>query len=70
MPTHLGTLGKLYASRFECTGNLAHLSEAILSIQKCIQLTSEGDIKMVKWLDKLGGFYYSRFDKTGDIGDL
>lgn len=70
MPAQLDTLGKLYASRFECTGNLAHLSEAISSIQKCIQLTSEGDIKMVKWLDKLGQFYCSRFDKAGNIGDL
>jgi tetratricopeptide (TPR) repeat protein len=49
---------------------VADLSEAIASIQKCIQITEEGDSKMHKRLDNLASLYYSRFEKTHNLADL
>jgi len=70
MPMQLNNLGISFHSRFDHTGNLADISEAISNQQRAVQLTPNGDPRMPMWLSNLGSSFQSRFERTGDLSDL
>jgi hypothetical protein len=71
MCVHLNHLGGCLLHRFKNTENLTDISEAISSLQKAVQLTSEGHAKMPCWLNNLGNlFARHRFKHTGDLTDI
>jgi tetratricopeptide (TPR) repeat protein len=67
---YLNNLGKLYRSRFKLTGKLADISAAILSGQKAVQLTPEGNVALPVYLTSLGIWFESRFKYTHNMVDL
>ena len=54
---------------WEHTGNKANISEAILCMEKAVNLTRE-DLNMPTWLNTLGKFYASLFKCTGNVANL
>jgi hypothetical protein len=52
----LNNLGNSFQSRFEHTGDLADISNAISYQQKAVHLTPEGHADMPGWLNNLGSF--------------
>ena len=67
---HLINLGQLYQFRFNLTGKLADISAAILSGQKAVQLTPEGNVALPVYLTSLGIWFESRFKYTHNMVDL
>ena len=63
-------LGKSYRSRPKLTGKLANISAAILSAQKAVQLTPEGNVALPVYLTSLGTWFESRFKYTHNMVDL
>jgi ssDNA-specific exonuclease RecJ len=62
MPGWLNNLGNSFRIRFEHTGDLADISEAISSQQKAVQLTPEGHADMPVHLNNLGNLFLHRFE--------
>jgi hypothetical protein len=57
MPNWLNNLGNSFQSRFEHTGDLADISDAISYQQKAVHLTPEGHADMPGWLNNLGNSF-------------
>jgi len=55
----LNNLGISFESRFEHTGNLSDLSEAISNEQEAVALTPDDDPDMPMWLNNLGNSLHS-----------
>jgi len=70
MPMRLNNLGMSFQSRFEHTGDVSDLTEAISTKQRAVQLTPGGHPNMPICLSNLGIWFQSRFECTGDVSDL
>ncbi|KAJ3535306.1 hypothetical protein NMY22_g6545 [Coprinellus aureogranulatus] len=68
-PTALSERGVQLLRLFESTGNLAHLSESISSLERAVQGTPRGSLDMPGRLNKLGGSYLYHFQFSGDLED-
>ena len=68
-PTELADLGDLYLQRWQHTGSKADISQAILCLEKAVNLTP-ADLNMLVELNTLGGYYTPRFDCTGNVADI
>jgi len=66
----LESLGNSLKCRFERTGNVLDLSEAISIQQQAIQLTPNGHPDMLGRLNDLGISFQHRFQHTGDVSDI
>src|SRR5260221_8831701 len=63
-------LGILSWRRFERTGNLEDISNAMQDQQRAVQLTPDGHPNLPTWLNNLGNSFSSRFARTGDLEDI
>ena len=70
MPGQLNNLGSSFQSRFDHTGDLADISDAISYKQKAVNLTPEGHAYMPILLNNLGNSFQSRSDCSGDPVDI
>ena len=70
MPALLNQLGNSFLHRFECTGDLQDISEAIRSHQRAVQLTPDGHADLSSRLNNLGMSFSHRFERTGDEDDI
>ena len=70
MPARLNNLGIAFQNRFERTGDLADIADAISNQQKAAQLTPEGHANMPFLLNNLGIAFQNRFERTGDLADI
>ena len=66
---HLSNLGNSFHCRFEHTGDLTDISEAVSFHQKAVQLIPEGHASMPGQLDNLGHSFLHRFVCTRDLAD-
>ncbi|TEB25878.1 hypothetical protein FA13DRAFT_1896456 [Coprinellus micaceus] len=56
--------------RFQRTGNLNDISEAISILHRAVETTPADDMNFATMLNNLGNSFLSRFEHTGDLGDL
>jgi len=70
MSACLINLGISFGSRFELTGDVSDLSEAISVEQRAVLLTPDGHPDMPRYLNNLGTSFHSRFQPTSDLSDL
>ena len=70
MPSYLTNLGNAYLGRFECTGDVADVSDAISHQQRAVHLTPDGHAYMPGQLSNLGNPFQCRFEHTGDLTDI
>ncbi|PWI64613.1 hypothetical protein PCL_09507 [Purpureocillium lilacinum] len=68
--TCLNNLGNKLQSRYERTGEMANLEEAIAVARQAVDLTPADHPDLVACLNNLGTKLESRFGRTGDSGDL
>ncbi|PPQ95897.1 hypothetical protein CVT26_015584 [Gymnopilus dilepis] len=69
-PALLNQQAMLHVCRFDCTGELLDLSEAIQLCQRAAELTPDGDADKPAWLANLASAFFSRFQRTVDVGDI
>jgi len=69
MPSRLNNLGNSLLGRFERTGDLADVANAISALQSAVQLTPNGHADKPSWLNNLGNSLLGRFKRTGDFSD-
>ncbi|KAF5340006.1 hypothetical protein D9611_012353 [Ephemerocybe angulata] len=69
MALGLNNLGTSIHSRFERTGDLQDIAEAISMKRRAADLTPVGDPNMASRLANLGHSLRSRFERTGDLQD-
>ena len=62
-------LGASFLRRFERSGSLGDLSEAIKIQQRAVQLTPDGQVDLPSWLNNLGFSLSRRFERNGDLAD-
>ena len=70
LPGQLNNLGTSFRHRFERTGDMDDLSEAILNQERAVQLTPEEHPNLLTLLDNLGTSFSLRFKHTRDMDDL
>jgi len=70
MPGYLTNLGNSFQCRFECTGELPGIDEAVSVQQRAVQLTPDGHADMPKCLNNLATSYIFRFERVGDLSDI
>ena len=70
LPGQLNNLGISFRRRFEHTGDLSDLSEAIRSQQCAVELSPEGHPNLPALLDNLGTSFSRRFKHTGHLDDV
>ena len=70
MPGRLNNLGISFQCRFESTGDLADISDAISYKQRAVYLTPEGHANMSGRLNNLGSAFLYRFERTGNVVDI
>ena len=58
------------ARRFERTGNLPDILEAVAVMQQAVELTPNGHADMPGRLNNLGNSFLSRFECTGNVSDV
>ncbi|TEB25883.1 hypothetical protein FA13DRAFT_1713728 [Coprinellus micaceus] len=56
--------------RFQRTGNLNEISEAISILHRVVETTPADDMNFATMLNNLASSFLSRFEHTGDLGDL
>ena len=69
-PYWLNNLGRAFADRFQCTGNLQDIDHAISHHQKAVESTPSGHAILPGQLNNLGIAYYDRFRYTSDLQDI
>jgi len=62
--------GTILRKRFEKTGAIDEISNAISAHQRGVQLTPDGHVDMPSRLNNLGGSLMRRFECTGDLTDI
>ena len=62
--------GISFVCRFECTGDLVDIFDAISHQQRAVNLTPEGHAGMPSQLNNLGSAFQRRFERTGDLADI
>ncbi|KAI9863865.1 MAG: hypothetical protein M1813_003517 [Trichoglossum hirsutum] len=60
----------LKITRFERTGNMEDLEEAIRKAEQAVKATPEGHPDLATWLSNLGNMLERRFERTGRMEDL
>ena len=70
MPSRLNNSGNSFRCRFERTGDLIDISNAISAQQRAVHLTPDGHADMPDWLNNLGISFRCRFEHTGDLPDI
>ncbi|KAF6756105.1 CHAT domain-containing protein [Ephemerocybe angulata] len=70
MARRLTNLSASMHSRFEHTGDLQDIAQAISMKQRALELTPEGHPDMAERLANLGTSIHSHFEHTGDLQDL
>jgi len=70
MPGRLNNLGNSFLCRFERTGDVSDVSEAISVQQRAVQLTPNGHADMPALLNNLGNSFMCRFEHTGDVSNM
>ncbi|KAF6747008.1 TPR-like protein [Ephemerocybe angulata] len=70
LPRQYNNLGAAFKSRFERTGELADITEAIKMQQKALELTPHGHANLAAYLNNLGGSFMRRFQRAGDLADI
>ena len=70
MPGRLNNLGTSFQYRYEHTGDLTDVSNAISFLQKAVYLTPEGHADLPGWLDDLGTSFQYRFEHTKELADI
>jgi tetratricopeptide (TPR) repeat protein len=70
LATLLTYLGGSLRSRFERTGNLQDIAEAIAVQTRAVDLTPEGHVDLPRHLANLGNSYARRYEDTGDLQDV
>lgn len=66
----LNNLGISFLCRFERTGNLENLTNAIQNLHRAVQLTPDGHADLPARLNNLGNLLSRRFERTGNLKDL
>ncbi|KAF5320627.1 hypothetical protein D9611_013727 [Ephemerocybe angulata] len=67
---YLTNLGISFASRFEQTGELSDITEAILVHQKAVKLTPPGHVDAPTRLNNLAMSLSCRFEQTNELSDI
>jgi tetratricopeptide (TPR) repeat protein len=68
---HAGSIiSETHFRRFERTGDMQDISEAIRHQQRAVQLTPDGHADLPSWLNNLGNSFLRRFERTGDMQDI
>lgn len=67
---NLGTLGYLNVLRYEMSGDITHLDEAIQAFQEVVEITPQGHPSRGRRVRDLGLRREMRYSRTGDIADL
>jgi len=70
MPHRLSNLGNTFLCRFERTGDLTNISNAILAYRRAVQLTPDGHADMPSRLSNLGKCVLRRSEHTDDLNDI
>ncbi len=70
LPGHLSNLAAVLSIRFEQTGKMADLDEAVRVGQLAVKATPEGHADLAAMLSNLGGALHIRFKFTGQMADL
>ena len=70
LPGLLSNLGNSLSSRFDKTGDMQNISDAIQHLQRAVQLTPDGDADFPLRLSNLGDALSSRFGRTGAMDDI
>jgi tetratricopeptide (TPR) repeat protein len=70
LPVRLNSLGISFQCRFQRTGDLSDLSEAVSLHQRAVHLTPNSHRDLPVQLNNLGNSFQSRFRRTGDLSDL
>ena len=66
----LGNLGTFLGSRYERTGDMADLEEAIQITRQAVASTPKDHSNLVSYLSNLGSCLRSRYERMGDMADL
>ncbi|KAH6905616.1 CHAT domain-containing protein [Coprinopsis sp. MPI-PUGE-AT-0042] len=67
---HLNNLGISFKCRFEHTGDLSDIAEAISAQRRAVQLTPKGHANLPACLTNLGNSFMHHFKRTGDLSDM
>ncbi len=67
---YLNNLGNKLGRRFERTGEMADLEEAIETARNAVQSTPHDHPNRAACLNSLGVFLESRFERTREMADL
>ncbi|KAF5856680.1 hypothetical protein ETB97_007037 [Aspergillus alliaceus] len=63
-------LGNRLSTRFNRTGNITDLKEAIDSARRAIKITPQGHPDLTGLLNNLGIMLLRRYNRTGSVDDL
>ncbi|KAF6746417.1 CHAT domain-containing protein [Ephemerocybe angulata] len=69
-PLQLNNLGNFFTRRFQQTGQLSDIAEAISAQREAIDLTPPGHASLSSYLNNLGISINCRFEKTGELLDI
>jgi tetratricopeptide (TPR) repeat protein len=70
LPVALGNLGNCFYARYEYTGSLQDLADAISAQRRTVQLSPGDDGDLPAYLINLGNLLQCRFNVAGDLGDI
>jgi len=62
--------GAIMLDRFEQSGNIDEIHNAISASQRAVHLTTDGHAEMPGRLNNLGNTFLRRFERTGDLTDI
>ncbi|KAF6765337.1 CHAT domain-containing protein [Ephemerocybe angulata] len=70
LPSRLTNLGGMLCTRFQRSGELSDLTDAITLHQKGVKLTPRGHADLPAMLNNLGVSFTCRFERTGELSDI
>jgi tetratricopeptide (TPR) repeat protein len=70
LPAMLNELGGSFVHRFERTGELQDITQAISMGSQAVRLTPEGHASLPNTLHNLGNLFLSRFERTNELEDI
>ncbi|KAB5581229.1 hypothetical protein GE09DRAFT_1085583 [Coniochaeta sp. 2T2.1] len=66
----LNNFGNMLWSRYERTGEIADLKEAITVARQAVDQTPDDHPARAVWLNNLGNMLESRYERRGEMADL
>ncbi|KAF6745237.1 CHAT domain-containing protein, partial [Ephemerocybe angulata] len=70
LPTALSNLGISFRNRFDRTGDLRDISNALFAQRRAVELVPESNPALPRILNNLGISLRSRFERTGNLADI